>query len=139
MTTPLPELIDINIPRFNQAVVAALTGLAFVLQLEWLVAILVVVLVISRIGGQRTAPLTQLYVRALRPRIRHGPIVSEPAAPPQFAQLLGAVFLSMATIAFLLDHSSIGWGLALAVTTLAALAAATRICVGCLIFERITS
>ncbi len=63
-------LVDVNVPRFNQASVALLTGSAFVFQAEILVAAVFVLLVASRAGGPRFAPLTQLYIHVVRPRLQ---------------------------------------------------------------------
>lgn len=137
MTTTAP-VVDVNVPRFNQAIVAVATGLAFILNTPWLVVVVFVVLALSALGGPRAAPLTQLYVRVVRPLIQpEGPADLEPAAPPRFAQTLGAVVLGLAVIAFVVGWNPLGWTLTLIVTALAALAAATRICVGCIIHERI--
>lgn len=129
--------IDVNIPRFSQALVATLTGVAFVTQQAWLVAATFVVLALSWLGGRPTSLFTQIYVRLVRPRVDpNGPSEVEPAAPPRFAQLIGTVFLGAAWLSLALGLDAVGWGLALVVTALAALAAATRICVGCLVYER---
>ncbi len=137
--TPQPmseSTVDVNVPRFNQAVVAVLTALGFVFQQPWLVVVTFAVLAISW-AGPAVAPLTQLYVRLVRPRIQpDGPNEFEPAAPPRFAQLIGTVFLGAASFALVAGWTLIGWALSLIVTALAALAAATRICLGCIVYER---
>jgi len=129
--------IDANVPRFNQACVAALTAIAFVVQSWPLVAIVAFVLGMSRFLGLRYALFSQIYLRALRPRL-HGPVVTKPAAPPRFAQLLGFLFLSIATALFLIGATTIAWIVTLAVTALGALGAFARICVGCIIYSRLT-
>ncbi|MBW2472909.1 MAG: DUF4395 domain-containing protein [Deltaproteobacteria bacterium] len=130
--------IDVNIPRFNQACVAALTGLAFVLQWWPLVIAVGVVLVATILGGPRYALFTRLYVRFIQPRTG-GTIETEPSAPPRFAQLLGLGLLTVATVLFVLGLSTAGWVITLVVTALSALAAITQVCVGCRIYERVTS
>lgn len=130
--------VDVNVPRFNQACVAVLTGLAFVAQAWILVPIVAAILAITRFGGQRYGLFTRIYVGLLRPRL-DGPVVTEPAGPPRFAQLLGVVFLSLATVLFVVGWATAGWVVTLMVTALAALAATTRICVGCIIYERAVS
>jgi len=127
--------IDANVPRFNQACVAVLTAIAFVVQSWPLVAAVAVVLGFTRFVGPRYALFTQIYVRFVRPRLR-GEVVTEPAAPPRFAQLLGFVFLSLATVLFLVGASTLGWVVTLIVTLLAALGALARICVGCIIYDK---
>jgi hypothetical protein len=128
-------LVDANVPRFNQAMVAVLVGLAFVLQWWPLVAVVTGILALTRFAGPHWGLFTQLYLRVIRPRL-NGSTETEPAAPPRFAQLLGTVFLGAATGTFLLGWIAVGWVIALAVFVLAALAATTRICVGCIIYER---
>lgn len=136
----MPEAtIDVNIPRFNQGMVALLTAAAFVAQMRWLVAATFLILAVSWLGGPRYAPFTRFYVRFIRPRLGDRPVEVEPAAPPRFAQLLGSVVLGLATVALYLGASTVGWVLTLVVTALAGLAAATRICVGCLLYERVVA
>ena len=132
----MTAMIDIDIPRFNQAVVALLVAVAFVFQTPWLVAATAALLAVSRLLGAK-APLNVLYVRAVRPLLRsQGPVGFEPAAPPRFAQLLGTVVLTAATVAFIAGADTLGWALSLLVVALAALAATTRVCVGCILYER---
>ena len=129
--------VDVNVPRFNQAVVALLTAFGFVLAQPWLVVMTFAILAVSWTAGPTVAPLTRLYVRVVRPRLQpDGPTEFEPAAPPRFAQLIGAVFLGVASFALVAGWETLGWALTLVVTALATLAAATRICVGCILYER---
>jgi len=130
--------VDVNIPRFNQGLIGLLTGVAFVLDAPWLVGLSFAVLALSWAGGPRLAPFTRLYVGAVRPRLQpDGPREFEPAAPPRFAQLLGSIFLGGASVAFAAGAPTVGWALTLVVTALAVLAATTRICVGCMIYEKV--
>lgn len=134
---PEPNRIDVNVPRFSQAMVALLTGLAFVLQQPWLVALTFLLLGAAWLLGPKGSLFAQAYVRWIRPRLQpEGPREFEDARPPRFAQLLGTLVLGLATVAFLGGSPAIGWTLTLVVTALAGLAAATRICVGCLIYEK---
>ena len=138
MSLTATPMIDVNIPRFNQALVAALTAAAFLFDLPALVAVTFGVLALSWLGGPSVAPFTRIYVHLVRPRIQPGgPTEFEPAAPPRFSQMLGTVFLGASTVALYSGPTRIGWGLALLVTALATLAAAARICVGCIFYERV--
>lgn len=129
--------VDVNVPRFNQGAVAILTAFGFVFGQPWLVVATFAILAVSWTAGPTVAPLTQLYVRVIRPRLQpDGPTEFEPAAPPRFAQLVGAVCLGVASFALVAGWETIGWALTLVVTALAALAATTRICVGCILYER---
>ncbi len=129
--------VDVNVPRFNQAMVALLTGLAFVAQWWPLVAAVAAVLAVTRVAGPRYGLFTQAYLRVVKPRLP-GPVETEEAAPPRFAQTLGALFLGTAAALFAFGFAGAGWALTLIVFALAALAAATRICVGCILYSRIT-
>ena len=130
--------VDVNIPRFNQACTAALTAIAFVIPWWPLVTIVAVILLVTRVGGPGLGVFTQLYVRTVQPRLS-GPVETEPIGPPRFAQLLGIVILFAATLCFVAGAETVGWVLTLTVTGLATLAAATRVCVGCIIYNRATT
>ena len=134
MTTETLPQIDVNIPRFNQAWVALLTALGFVLQAWPIVTSVFVIVAANRLLGPRYGLFTQLYVRAVRPRLR-GHIETEWAAPPRFSQLLAVIFLGGATVLFFTGAVMAGWVVTLLVTVLATLAAAARICVGCILYE----
>lgn len=129
--------VDVNVPRFNQAMVAGLVGIAFVAQWWPLVAVTAAILAATRFGGPRWGVFTRAYLRWVRPRL-DGEAVTEDAAPPRFAQLLGFVFLLLASVLLGAGWTVAGWTVALIVFALALLAATTRICVGCLIYERAT-
>lgn len=131
-------MVDVNVPRFNQTCVALLTAVAFVLGWWQIVAVVAVILGLTRFGGPRVGLFTQIYLRLIRPRI-DGETVTEASAPPRFAQLIGFIFLVVATAVFLAGFDTLGWVITLIVTALATLAAATRICVGCIIYEQIAA
>lgn len=133
MTTAIRPQIDVNVPRFNQAAVAALTGLGFIFAWWPLVAVAWLGVTLNRVVGPRWGPFTQLYVRTVRPRLASEP-QTEWAAPPRFSQLLAVSFLGSATLLFMLGLSAAGWVVTLIVTALATLAAAARICVGCMLY-----
>lgn len=127
--------VDVNVPRFNQACVAVLTGLAFVIQWWPLVALVAAILALNRFVGPHVGLFTQAYIRLVKPRIADV-VETEEAAPPRFAQLLGVVFLLVASLLFLAGLTVAGWIVTLSVTALSTLAAATKICVGCIIYEK---
>lgn len=138
--TPEPSatvpVVDVNIPRFNQAAVALLTGAAFAADQQGLVVFAAALMALSAFTP--IAPLTWLYTRSLRPRLQpSGPVDFEPAAPPRFSQRIGATVLAVASVAFVVGLPAVGWTLTLLVTALATLAAAARICVGCILYERV--
>lgn len=119
-------MIDSRLPRFSQALQAFVLALAFLLDAVWVVPVMAAILLAAVLGGPRWNLLAHLY-NALP--IPAGEM--EPAAPPRFAQTLGAVFLTIGSVALLASQSGsspwwvLGWGPALAVAVLAALAATT--------------
>ncbi|HUZ84737.1 MAG TPA: DUF4395 domain-containing protein [Gaiellales bacterium] len=128
-------MVDPNLPRFNQSAVALLTVVAFVTGWWQLVPALAAVLAAGSQFGPRTMLFGRIYVHLVAPLLpRRGPVQLEPAAPPQFAQTMGAAALAAASVAFALGLASAGWALTALVSALALLAAATRWCVGCELF-----
>lgn len=123
------DVIDARAPRTNQAIIGSLSLLAFLLDQEWLVALLGAQLAIGLIFGRRYCLPCLLYFEVIQPRLGEGRL--EDSRPPRFANVVGSVFLLGATAAFLLGASGLGWALALIVAALALLAASTGLCVGC--------
>jgi hypothetical protein len=123
------DVIDARGPRTNQAVIGALALLAFVLDLEWLPAVLAAQLAIGLTLGRRFCLPCLLYFEVIQPRFGEGPI--EDSRPPRFANMVGVAFLGGATVAFVVGAPALGWTLILIVAALALLAAATGLCMGC--------
>lgn len=133
-------MIDPRGPRFGQALTGTLALSAYVLDEPWIVAGLALVLAGGAIGGPRLNLWGLLY-RLLIARHLDPPSELEHPAPPRFAMTLGFLFLTASALILLvlpgLVEAWIGWVLALAVSGLALLAAATSVCVGCEIYVRI--
>jgi Domain of unknown function (DUF4395) len=106
-----------------------LSLLAFLLDLEWLPAVLAAQLAIGLTLGRRYCLPCLLYFEVIQPRFGEGPI--EDSRPPRFANMVGVAFLGGATVAFLAGVTALGWTLTLSVAALALLAAATGLCMGC--------
>ena len=128
-------MVDSRLPRFSQGMQAVLLGLAFLFDARFIVPALAVVLGAAVLGGPKLNLWAHLY-RAL-------PIPAgepEPAAPPRFAQMIGTVFLVVGSAGlYLLEAETttwwvLGWGPALAVAVLSAVAATTSFCLGCEIY-----
>lgn len=130
--------VDVNIPRFNQAVVAVTIGFAFVVDAWWLIAVLGATLASAWLFGPKGNLTGRIYVGYLREFVDPGgPSEVEDARPPRFALLLGTLFTGAAAVALAVGLVAVGWTLAAVVGLLALLAATSRICVGCLIYERV--
>lgn len=123
------EVIDQRAPRANQAVVAIVTGVAYLLDFWPLATLMGLQLIIGLTFGRRWCLPCLLYFKLVQPRIGEGRI--EDSRPPRFANIVGAAFLSTATVLFLLGATTAGWIVTLIVTALAGFAAISGVCVGC--------
>ena len=112
-------------------------ALGFVLQvrLAWVLAPLVGVIMLLGVANPELGLFRQLYLRVLKPRGLVGPrVVEEDPAPHQFAQVVGAVFLVGAGVAFALGGTGLGWVLTWVVILLAFVNFAFDFCVGCQVY-----
>jgi Domain of unknown function (DUF4395) len=123
------SVIDARAPRFNQAVVGIGALIAVTVGPWWLLAALAAQLVIGLTLGRRWCLQCVAYFELAQPRFGEGPL--EDARPPRFANIVGAVFLSGASLAFAAGAEAAGTVLGALVAALALLAAATGLCVGC--------
>lgn len=123
--------VDPRMPRFGQAVTGTAVLLGFVLDVPQVLPAIAIVLAAASLGGPRASVYAYLY-RALARALSLGPPSDlEEAAPPRFANAVGAVFLTGATTAYALGAEVAAWTLGLLVSALALLSAATGFCVGC--------
>ena len=123
------DVIDSRAPRFNQATIGALSVLAVVTGWWWLLAILAAQLVVGLMLGRRFCLPCLAYFELVQPRFGEGAL--EDARPPRFANFVGALFLTSATLAYAAGHDLLGPILGGIVAVLALLAAATGFCTGC--------
>jgi hypothetical protein len=123
------DVIDARAPRFNQATVGVVSLVA-VLSGWWpLLGLLAVQLGIGLRFGRRYCLPCVAYFELVQPRFGEGPI--EDSRPPRFANQIGLVVLSSATVAHVLSLTVVGTGLGVLVAGLALLAATTGFCAGC--------
>lgn len=132
MTGPPPP-IDPRGPRFNQAVLAVALLVGFLLDLEAVAPVFAAVLFLGAALGPRYGPFLRLYAEVIKPRLPPPGGLEDPR-PPRFAAAVGVLFLLAATVSFAAGASGLGWALTLVVAALAALAAATGICLGCEVY-----
>ncbi len=131
---PPARLIDPRGQRLGAGVSAAILLGAFLANLPWLAVLVGVNLAIAAAFGSRLF-LPGRPWPAIRRSLRLGPPAEpEHEYPPRFAQALGATFMALAAIAFLLGAAPVGWILTAAVGSLQALLATTGICVGCRLY-----
>jgi len=123
------DVIDSRAPRFNQATIGLLATLALATGWWWLLGLLGAQLLVGLTLGRRFCLPCLAYFEVVQPRFGEGPL--EDARPPRFANLVGAVFLLAATVAYAAGLTSLGAVLGGIVAALALLAAATGFCTGC--------
>jgi hypothetical protein len=123
------HVIDERAPRTNQFVVGVLALVAVSVGPWWLLALLALQLAIGLTLGRRYCLPCLLYFELIQPRFGEGRL--EDARPPRFANVIGALFLGSATIAYAVGWSTVGAVLGGLVAALALLAATTGFCAGC--------
>lgn len=127
------DVIDSRAPRANQATIGALALVAFGMDWWPLLAILAAQLFVGLRFGRRYCLPCLTYFELIQPRLGEGPI--EDSRPPRFANQVGLVVLSSASVAHPLGLEVLGWVLGLVVAALALLAATTGFCVGCELYK----
>src|SRR6266508_3922824 len=106
------DVIDARAPRFNQATIGVVSAVALLTGWWWLLALLALQLVLGLRFGRRYCLPCVFYFEVVQPRIGEGPV--EDARPPRFANVVGAAFLSAATLAYLAGLAAVGAVLGLA-------------------------
>ena len=130
------DVIDARAPRFNQAVVGLVSLLAVLTGWWVLLALLALQLVLGLRFGRRWCLPCVAYFRFVQPRIGEGRV--EDARPPRFANMVGVVFLTGASVAYLVGLPVVGAVLGGAVAALALLSAVTGFCTGCEAYKLLT-
>ena len=123
------DVIDSRAPRANQLVIGTLSVLAIVTGWWWLLALLALQLAVGLTFGRRYCLPCVAYFELVQPRFGEGPL--EDARPPRVANIVGLVFLSAASLAYVAGAPVLGAALGGLVAALALLAAATGFCTGC--------
>jgi len=127
------DVIDRRAPRANQLAIGVLALVAFVTGWWPILALLALQLVIGLTLGRRWCLACVAYFELVQPRFGEGSL--EDSRSPRFANVMGAVVLTTATVAIAAGYSTLGWALGLLVAALALLAAVTGFCTGCEIYR----
>jgi uncharacterized protein DUF4395 len=128
------RMVDKNSMRGGAGLSAVVLLIAFVFNVRPLVPIVGVALAMGSVLGLRYSPLGATYRFAKKAFRLQIPIEPEEEPPPRFAQTLGFVFLTLASLAFIPGWNGLGWTFALLVAALQALLAGTGLCIGCEIY-----
>lgn len=127
-------IVDYSALRFNQASIITLLALGFVLNQPWLVVFVAAVMWIGTFLPQ--AGLFKLiYQHVLKPLriVRSAPKADDPR-PHLFAQGVGALVLTLSSLALLAGLPLLGWALAGVVVALAAINLFLGFCMGCFMY-----
>jgi hypothetical protein len=127
------HVIDSRAPRFNQATIGVLAGLAVATGWWWLLGALAAQLVVGLTLGRRFCVPCLVYFELIQPRLGEGSI--EDSRPPRFANMVGAAFLGAAAVAYAMEAETAGMALGSLVAALALAAAVTGFCAGCEAFK----
>ncbi len=118
---------DGNQLRFNQILLVFLIPVALITAQPWVVGLLFVLMFSQHLGFDGLVWLKQSF------RVPKQ-VLDEDPRPHRFARTVGAIFLGLASLAFLLSLNPLGWTLAIIVALLALLNLTTSICVGCFMY-----
>jgi hypothetical protein len=127
------KVIDSRAPRFNQLVVGSVSLLAVVTGWWPLLALLALQLGVGLRFGRRYCLPCVAYFELIQPRFGQGEL--EDSRPPKFANKIGFVFLTSASVMYLLGLPLAGAALGGLVAGLALLAASTGFCLGCWMYK----
>jgi hypothetical protein len=144
VSAPVPATaargIDPRGQRFGAGLSAIVLGLVTVLGLTVAPAAWLIVPLVGLALGISSARGTRYFVFG-RPwptvrRLLHlaPPKELEHEVPPRFAQAMGATFLGLATLAFVVGLTPLGWLFTVAVAALQTLLAVTGYCLGCKLY-----
>lgn len=133
----MSRTVDHSALRTNQAFIIGLLGLAFVLNVPWLVGLVSVVMLVGTFVPQ-AALFKLVYLRGLKPTGLLKPdIIPDNPEPHNFAQGLGGLFTAVSFVALLSGLSGLGWALAGLVIVLAALNLFAGFCAGCFMYYQL--
>lgn len=129
------RMIDRNGHRWGAAISAVILYIGLIFDQRWFAPAVCAILAVGVAFGLRYSPLGATY-RFVKKTFKLGiPVVPEEEAPPRFAQLMGFVFLLVATIGFYsIENNTVGWTFTMIVAALQTLLGATGVCVGCEVY-----
>lgn len=138
MSDDLLVKIDHSTIKVNQGTIIFLSILAFIINAPWLILVVALFMLAGTIF--KFPGFGFIYLHILKPRgLVATDILMDNPEPHRFAQGLGAVFLTFASIIMLVSPNLsgmnvLGWGLVWMVVALAALNLFAGFCVGCMIY-----
>ncbi|HZR50943.1 MAG TPA: DUF4395 domain-containing protein [Streptosporangiaceae bacterium] len=125
--------IDPRGPRFAATLTVVVLAIVLITQSAWLLAAQCLVFAIGAVAGMRYAPYGLVYRSLVRPRLGP-PDTTEAAAPPRFAQAVGAVMALAGIIGFAAGSAVAGVVFTALALAAAFLNAAFDYCLGCQVY-----
>lgn len=133
METQTLQKVDHSALKVNQITIITLNTLGFILNLPLLALIVAVVMGVGTL--LKVPGFLTLYKYALKPwGIVKPDVLDDNPEPHRFAQFIGFVVMTGASIALYANAAILGWSLVWLVSALAALNAFGGFCVGCAIY-----
>lgn len=122
--------IDSRGPRFAAAITCVVLAVVLLTGNFWLLLAQALVFAIGAVAGLRFAPYGALYRTLVRPRLGP-PARTEPAAPPRFAQGVGAAFTAVGVVGYGAGVTALGITFTALALAAAIANAAFDFCLGC--------
>jgi hypothetical protein len=137
MTASTIRQVDQTGLKTGQATTIILLLVGFILNSPLLVALVALAQLLSALDVP-FAPYRLLYQRIVRPSGLVKPhVIPDNPEPHRFAQLLGAIMNTLATIALLAGAPTLAWVFVWIVIVLANLNLWVNLCVGCMIYYQL--
>jgi hypothetical protein len=131
------QLLDHSALKFNQISIITFTLLGYILNQPFLPSFVAVVLIAGSINSTFALfKLTYNYVIKPLKLLKPNPVEDIPA-PHEFAQLLGGVVLSIASLLLYTGSTLLGWIFAWFVIVLAAANLFFGFCAGCFVYYQL--
>jgi hypothetical protein len=125
--------IDHSKIKIHQVIIIVINIAAFLFNLPWLVVLVASVMVLGTLLGVPGFGAIYQYLFKSLGLVKPEILMDNPE-PHRFAQGLGGIFMSAASISLYLGYTTLGWSLVWLVTGLAALNAFGGFCVGCMFY-----
>ncbi len=127
------QKVDHAALRVNQAFIIGLSISAFILNSNWLVLAIMLIMAYGTLRRQPGFKLFYTGLLKLRGWVKPD-VISDNSEPHVFAQGFGAVVLAIAAAALFLNVPAVGWALVWLVVALAALNLFVGFCAGCAVY-----
>jgi hypothetical protein len=131
------QMMDHSAMRFNQIGIISLVIIGYIFAIPLLVAFVGAVLLLGTLNP-KLALFKQIYKQLIKPSgLMEAHVVEDDAAPHQFAQFIGALFLGMSAFFLFFGNKATGWVLSWLVVALAGLNLQLGFCAGCFMYYQL--